>query len=136
MNKTMPTLEERLAKARELRAQGYNCSQCVYMVFDDIHGFDPKTSARISAALGGGVGGQHQICGTVSAMSLVVGVAKYEEPGKKAALYKDVKEVCADFSERNGSIVCAELLADRPNRKPCLEYILDSITILDTFLRK
>jgi len=136
MNKTMPTLEERLAKAREFRAQGYNCSQCVYMVFDDIHGFDPKTSARISASLGGGVGGQHQVCGTVSAMSLVVGAAKYEEPAQKAVLYKDVKEVCADFREHNGSIVCAELLADRPNRKPCLEYILDSITILDAFLRK
>lgn len=136
MNKTMPTLEERLDRARCLRAKGYNCSQCVYMVFDDIHGFEPETSARISAALGGGVGGQHQICGTVSAMSLVVGAAKYEEPAKKAVLYKDVKNVCADFRSLNGSVVCAELLADRPNRKPCLEYILDSITIVDAFLRK
>lgn len=131
----MPTLEQRLERARDLRKQGYNCSQCVYMVFDDVHGFDSEMSARISSALGGGVGGQHQVCGTVSAMSLVVGAAKYESPAQKAALYADVKKVCGAFSGLNGSIVCAELLADRPNRKPCLEYILDSITILDSYLR-
>ncbi len=136
MKKSMPTLEERHERARALRAQGFNCSQCVYMVFDDIHGFDQATAARVSATLGGGVGGQHQVCGTVSAMSLVVGSLRYEEPAKKASLYKEVQRVCGEFRSENGSIVCAELLADRPNRKPCMQYILESIAILDSYLRE
>ena len=70
MNSDIPTLDERIERARALRAEGYNCSQCVFMVFDDIHSMSPDDAARMTAGLGGGVGGQHQVCGTVSAMSV------------------------------------------------------------------
>ncbi len=124
MNSDIPTLDERIERARALRAEGYNCSQCVFMVFDDIHSMSPDDAARMTAGLGGGV------CGTVSAMSMLIGASRFGNPKDKLAVYGKVKECCNSFSERNGSIVCAELLADRANRKPCSQYIEDSITIL------
>lgn len=129
--KNSVTLESRIERARQLRKEGHTCSQCVYMVFDDIHGLSPEKAAAVSCGLGGGVGGQHNVCGTVSALSLVAGDLIYENnPKSKIPVYSFIKSCCAEFAARNGSIVCAELLADTPRRKPCMEYIVDSITIL------
>ncbi len=124
------TLPERIERARALRKQGYTCSQCVYMAFDDIHGLAPDMAAAVSCGLGGGIGGQHQVCGTVSAMSLVAGALRYTGPASKLSVYDLVKECSREFSGRNGSIVCAELLADTPRRKPCMAYIEDAVTLL------
>ena len=65
------TLESRLERARELRKQGYTCSQCVVMVFDDVHNLSEEAAAAVSIGLGGGVGGQHQACGTITGMAVV-----------------------------------------------------------------
>ena len=43
------SLEERINRARDLHKSGYNCSQCVFMIFDDIHGMDAETAAKVSA---------------------------------------------------------------------------------------
>lgn len=47
----MVELESRLNRARELRAQGHNCAQCVAMVFDDIEAVDPATISFVTAGL-------------------------------------------------------------------------------------
>ena len=126
------TLDDRLETARALRKQGYNCSQCVFMAFNDVHGL--SSAFRIIGGLGGGVGGQHHVCGTVSAMSTVLSSIYYDTPGKKIAAYGAIKDCCGRFGDINGSIICAELLADTPRRKPCMAYIEDSITILHKHL--
>ncbi len=128
------TLDERIEAARALRKQGYNCSQCVFMVFNDVHGLSPEDAFRIIGGLGGGVGGQHHVCGTVSAMSTVLSSVYYDVPAKKIAAYGAIKDCCGRFSDMNGSVICAELLADTPRRKPCMAYIEDSITILHKYL--
>lgn len=51
------TLEQRKERARALHKQGYNCSQCVVMVFEDVHGLSEDVAARASAGFGGGIGG-------------------------------------------------------------------------------
>ena len=124
------TLDSRLERARQLRAQGYTCSQWVVMVFDDVHHMSAEVAASVSVGLGGGVGGQHQACGTVTGMAVVRGCADYSAPSDKMRIYTAIKDMTAQFVARNGSMVCAELLADRANRKTCLQYIEDSITIL------
>lgn len=134
MTKLQHTLQTRLERARQLRAQGYNCSQCVAMVFDDVTGMAPEVAAAAALGLGGGVGGQHQVCGTVSAMAIVSGCAVGGDPANKAHVYASVKARSAQFQARNGSIVCAELLADKERRSPCLHYIEDAIAILHTTL--
>lgn len=127
------TLEERIERARVLHKQGYNCSQCVVMVFDDIHGLNNDDIARVSAGFGGGVGGMRQVCGAVSGMTMITSLVKYAQPSDKPMLYADVKSVADEFKAINGSIVCGELL--RPGRKPCIGLIEVAITIIDARLR-
>ena len=127
------TLEERKERARMLHRQGYNCSQCVVMVFDDIHGMNEEVSMRVSAGFGGGVGGMRQVCGAVSGMTILIGVAKYTQPSDKPMLYAEVQSCAEEFKKINGSVVCGELL--KPGRKPCIELIEDTITIIDARLR-
>lgn len=127
------TLDQRISRARQLHKEGYNCSQCVFMVFDDIHEMGAETAAKISVGFGGGVGGQRQVCGTVSGMALTLGLTQYNSPTDKPATYQVVKECSNEFSSLNGSIICGELL--KPGRKPCIELIIDAITIIDKKLR-
>ncbi|MDE5923129.1 MAG: C-GCAxxG-C-C family protein [Muribaculum sp.] len=124
------TLESRIERARELRKQGYTCSQCVVMAFDDVHNLSEEAVAAISIGLGGGVGGQHQACGTITGMAVVSGFMVSGNPSDKQKVYASIKDMCSRFVAKNGSIVCGELLADRANRKPCMQYIEDSVEIL------
>ena len=127
------TLEQRKERARVLHSQGYNCSQCVVMVFDDVHGLSEEVVACASAGFGGGMGGMRQVCGAVSGMVMLEGFAKYSQPADKPMLYAEVKTAIEEFGTLNGSTVCADLL--KPGRKPCMELIEDAITIIDARLR-
>lgn len=127
------TLDERITRARQLHKEGYNCAQCVVMVFDDIYDLDTDTAAKVSAGMGGGVGGQRQVCGTVSGMAMTLGLSQYTSPADKATTYQAVKDCSNEFTTLNDSIVCSELL--KPGRKPCIELIVDAITIIDKKLR-
>ena len=122
------SLEERIERARQLHKEGYNCSQCVFMVFDDIHNLNTTMAAQVSAGFGGGVGGQRQVCGAVSGMTLFLGATKYDSPNDKATLYKTIQNYCSEFKSLNDSIVCGELL--KPGRKPCMSLIEYAITII------
>lgn len=127
------TLEQRKERARVLHSQGYNCSQCVVMVFDDVHGLSEDVVARASAGFGGGVGGMRQVCGAVSGMAMLEGFAKYSQPADKPMLYAQVQSCADEFKKINGSVVCGDLL--KLGRKPCMELIEDAITIIDARLR-
>ena len=104
----------RAEKAMELHKSGFNCAQAVYLAFADLYPFDLNTAALVAGPLGGGLGGQHEVCGAVSAMSLVLGMQYgYSDPADKAAkvaLYKRVQACSAKFSAVTGSIICRELL--------------------------
>lgn len=110
-----PQLETRIQNAIELFMQGYGCSQSVVAAFCDIYGLDETVAKRIAAGFGGGVGRMRMMCGTVSGLVILAGLACGQTEGSdkdgKAACYKLVQELLARFKERNGSIICAELLA-------------------------
>lgn len=122
------TLQQRIELARELHGQGYNCSQCVMMVFDDLHGLSMESAARVAASFGGGFGGQRQLCGTVSGMGMVLGLKRFAVPGDKKMIYAATQELSERFKAINGSLVCGELLASR--RKPCMGLIEDAVTLV------
>ena len=71
----------------------------------------------ISAPFGGGMGRLREVCGAVSGMNMALGLAKggysTEDNAKKAQLYSAVQELAGKFREKNGSIVCRELLGLR-----------------------
>lgn len=96
---------------------GYNCSQSVILAFCEDFGLDTKTALMISQPFGGGVGRLREICGTVSAMYMVLGLAhgsdKAGDITAKTNIYKEVQALSEKFKEDNGSIICRELLGLR-----------------------
>ena len=84
------------------------------LAFCEDFGMDRETALMISAPFGGGMGRLREVCGTVSGMNMVLGLAKkgYQkgDNASKAQLYKDVQTLAEKFREDTGSIICRELL--------------------------
>lgn len=132
---------------------GYNCAQSVVLAYSDLLGLEEATLSRISCSFGGGMGRLREVCGSVSGMFLAAGLLYgYDGPetGKvKAEHYARIQELAHAFEERNGSIVCRELLglkvkhdestpsartADYYRKRPCKELIGMSAEILEEYI--
>ena len=139
--------------ARELFYKGYNCAQAVFCAFCDVTGLGMDEAARMASSFGGGLGRLREVCGTVSAASLVLGIARgYDDPkdqSAKKAHYALVQEFARRFREANGSIVCRELLNGIDNtvggapaertpeyyaKRPCPNLAACAAEILDEML--
>lgn len=120
------TEEERKERARELRKQGYNCCQCVAMVFDDVTDAGPGMLEKISQGFGSGFGGKQEVCGALSGTTMICGLVYDKLP--RPELYKKVKAPMDSFRELNGSYICREL--KQPGRRPCVDLICDAVGIL------
>ena len=142
-------------KAMRLFLEGYNCTQSLVLAFEDLIGMERNQLARIASPFGGGMGRLREVCGSVSGMFQVLGfLYGYDEPGNlnvKKELYERVQELARRFEERNGSIVCRELLglsvkreAPAPEarteeyyrKRPCKELIGMAAEILDEYIRE
>lgn len=142
------TPEEYSAKAKALFEQGYNCAQAVLLAFDDITNLDTETAAKLSSSLGGGMGRLREVCGAVSSMFMVAGVARgYSDPKakeEKAEHYAFIQSLASEYKNENGSIICKELLdlpgaqepvpeertAEYYRRRPCGEYVAYAAKLL------
>ena len=105
---------ERADRAEELFRKGYNCSQSVFAAFADVLGMSVEEAAKIASPFGAGFGKLREVCGAVSGMTLAAGYLKgYDDPadyeGKKE-LYRLIQNMCAEFKEREGTLICRELL--------------------------
>lgn len=143
----------RKEKAMQLFEEGYNCAQSVFLAFEDLHGADRKTAAMLSSSFGGGMGRLREVCGTVTGMFLVAGILYgYDDPKageEKAEHYARIQELAKDFEEKNGSIICRELLGLNVKRevpvpeartkeyykkRPCRELVGQAVEILEQYL--
>lgn len=145
----------RKEKAMSLFEEGYNCAQSLVLAFADCYEVEPEMAARFSSAFGGGMGRLREVCGSVSGMFMVLGLLHgYHDPKDREAktgLYQQVQELAHRFEEKNGSIVCRELLGlsvkrDGPlpeertaayyQKRPCKELIGCAAEILEEFLKE
>lgn len=101
-------------KAKALFEQGYNCAQAVFGAFCEETGFELETAALLASPFGGGMGRLREVCGTVSGMLMAAGILYgYSSPDavqKKKDTYQTVQALANAFKEKNGSIICRELL--------------------------
>ena len=140
-------------EAQRLFMEGYNCAQAVFCAFRDVTGLSTDAAARMSSSFGGGMGRLREVCGTVSGALLALGILRgYDDPADpeaKKAHYHLVQEYARRFREKNGTIVCRELLKDVPTtpggapeprtpqfyaRRPCLRLVGEAAEILDEML--
>ena len=117
--------EDRIQRAVELFMKGYGCCQSVFCAFAERYGMDVETALKVSAGFGGGVGRLRMMCGTCSALVMLAGLEKGQTRGEdregKADCYRLVRQLLDAFKQRNGSIICAELLqmkAQPPSDSP------------------
>lgn len=135
---------------------GYNCSQAVLLAFCEDFGLEKETALKISEPFGGGMGRMREVCGTVTGMFMVLGLAMGNSDAKdgstKKNVYKSVQELAEKFKQDNGSIICRELLglqkankesyvpSERTNeyykKRPCPELCKYAADILEEYLKK
>jgi C_GCAxxG_C_C family probable redox protein len=86
----------------------------VFAAFADVLGMTVEEAAKIASPFGAGFGKLREVCGAVSGMTLVTGYLKgYSDPAdyeSKKEVYALIQKMCAEFEERQGSIICRELL--------------------------
>ena len=142
-------------KAAELFKEGYTCAQAVLLAFSDITGIDEETASKIALSFGGGMGRLREVCGTVSGALMTAGLL-WAPSGKppydaKAKHYELVQEIAKRFKEKNGSIICRELLGlnhktdppvpekrteDYYKRRPCEKYVRISAEIIEQLINE
>lgn len=123
---------ERVEKAVALFKQGYNCAQSVTAAFADLYGLTPEQALLISASFGAGIGRMREVCGAASGMFILAGLQcgsaiSGDAEGKKLN-YEVVQMLATKFRERNGSMICGELLGLRPMQNP----IVNSTPLTDS----
>lgn len=103
---------EELASGNFLK--GYNCCQAVLLTFRDLIGLDDDSILKIASGMGGGMARMREVCGCVTAMGILAGfMSPAVNPGnmdERTANYSLVQQLAAKFREKNGSIICRELL--------------------------
>lgn len=141
----------RAERARQYFLEGYPCASAVLMAFAEGTGAPGDVLLALSRPMGGGMGRLRLTCGGVTGGVMALGL--YCPDLEKSALYALVQEYARRMKERNGSILCGELLAgagikaDRsPNaearteeyykKRPCPELVYSAAEVLETLLRE
>lgn len=140
--------------AKELFENGCNCAQAVFCAFCDETGFDRETALKLAAGFGGGMGRMREVCGAVSGMTMVLSYLNASTDPKnhdeKTALYALIQKAGGEFKDKNGSIICRELLglasgASSPEpehrtgeyykKRPCAEICRCAADIAEKYLK-
>lgn len=145
--------ESRVAYADSLFRGGYNCAQSVFAAYADLFGMDRTTALKMSSAMGGGIGRMREICGAVSAMAMLAGLKEGnddpENEEAKAHIYALVRDMSGKFKEKEGTLICRELLgiegmeeSAKPTvrtpafyaTRPCARLIAEAAEIIEEIL--
>jgi len=140
-------------KATDFFRQGYSCSQSIFAAFSDEAGIDFDTALKISSSFGGGMGRLREVCGAVTGMFMVAGMINgYIDPNDKKAKsdhYELIQTLARKFNEKNGSIICRELLGlgteidscipearteEYYKKRPCIMLVGDAADIIEEFI--
>ena len=133
--------------------EGYNCAQAVAVAYSDLIGLTPEFTAKMASSFGGGMGRMREVCGAVSGMLLVAGILygydSNDDDKKKKDHYALVQDLAGQFRERNGSIICREILKNPPSdpaptprtaefyaQRPCAKMVYDAVDILESYIAK
>ena len=114
----------RQEKAKALFLEGYNCSQAVLGAFCDVIQLDFDMAMKLASSFGGGVARMRHICGTCSAIFMVAGAVKgnsLPSAKLKSDHYALIQDMAKAFAERNGSIICREILELRAHKSAVVD---------------
>ncbi len=148
-------IEERINRAEANFESGYNCAQSVFLAYADLFDLDDELAKKMSVSFGGGIGRMREVCGTVSAMSMLAGfhhpVHEVNDLEQRAVNYGKVQQMACEFKDKFGSIICRDLLppedasgtAPKPSertsayyqKRPCSKYVCEAAKIAGNMLK-
>ncbi len=114
-------------KAELMFSQGFNCSQAVLSTFADECGISEQTALKIATQFGGGAR-KGEMCGAVSGALMVLGL-KYGydrdtlSPAIRSYAYGVAEDFMTRFAQKNGSVVCRDLLGYDVSKPEDMEKI-------------
>lgn len=133
--------------------EGLNCTQALLTVYGPQFGIDREIALKIAGTFGSGMG-MGETCGAVTGALMVIGLKHTKATGlrflSKEATYDLAGEFITRFKERNGSVVCRELLQcdvstreglreaqkEKHFKKRCPKYVRDAAEILEEILKE
>lgn len=102
-----------ISKASQLFRDGCACSQAILVTYAQPLGLSREMAMRISAGFAGGMR-MGATCGAVTGALMVLGLRHASEKcataASRADVYARVVEFTKKFRQRNGSVICSELL--------------------------
>ena len=120
---------DKTEKAMELFNKGCNCCQATFLPLCEEINIDPKIALKISSGFGGGMQ-QGEVCGAVSGAIMFLGLkngnSSTEDLEAKEITGKLVKKFCTEFKNKNGSIICKELLGCNTSTEEGKQYAKDN----------
>ncbi len=107
-------MTDRKENAKSCFNEGFSCSQAVLTAFCDQFNLDRNTALKISQPFGGGIAQQGETCGAVSGAYMVIGLkygrTRAEDLDAREKTYEKILDFIDQFSSKNGSTICKELL--------------------------
>jgi len=142
-------------QANHYHAIGYGCAQSVLAAYAADYNLNEEMALRISTGFGSGMGRLCEVCGALAGGFMVIGLkhGKVITDGTKYGTetetsYRLVTELATRFKEKNGTILCREILnldLSKPEDREravkeglfantCNKCILDVVDILEEIL--
>ena len=130
---------------------GYNCAQSVLAAYAGDLKISKNEALQIAVGFGGGMGRAQEVCGAISGAIAVLGLASgfKEEDGREKInqVYAQVHSLIKDFTAKEGTILCRDLLKcdllseegqkyfkENKLKEKCFAYVRLCCELLDGYL--
>lgn len=101
-------------RAAAIFAEGFSCSQAVFLAFAEDLGLEREAALKISQAFGGGMAHLGEACGAASgafmALALKHGRTRADDLAARDRTYDRMQRLAARFREAHGALRCPDLL--------------------------
>jgi len=119
--------------------QDYNCAQSVFSTFAEEFGVSTHAALSIALPFGGGLARLGHVCGAVSGPLMCIGLmtARTNLPNKelKDITYQRTREFARRFVQRNGSLLCRELIGMDISTPEGLQHAIEKNTFSTTCVK-
>ena len=145
---------KRSDRAASVLKEGFNCAQSVFSTLAPGLGLERGKAAKVASAFGGGMGRRGDTCGAVTGAFMVIGLkygsSRPRDKERKEHSYEVAREFVRRFTERNGTVICRDLLGcDISNPEGherakqlglfdtvCTKLVKDAVEILEDMLSR
>lgn len=118
----MSRIEEALLSFKD----DFNCAQSIFGTYAPYYGLDRDIALRISTGFGGGMGRSGRTCGAVTGAYMTIGLKNglglSKDIEAKENTYQVINEFSNHFQEKNGSMICKEILGCDINTPEGMDY--------------